>query len=104
MGVGLGCRVGVWIDGLPDGEEPVDVCVVQPEDWVEAGVWDVAHVSSPPDQAVDAVVHIFERIIGCASAVRVSSVGERSVVGLIGDQLISRVVNGLSIGLESQVG
>lgn len=89
---------------MPDGKEPVDVCMVQPEDGVKACVWDETHVSSVSDQAVDSVVHVLEGVVGSASAVGVSSVRERCVVGLVGDQLISRVVNGLSIGLELQVG
>lgn len=78
--------------------------MVQPEDGVKACVWDITHVSSVSDQAVDSVVHVLEGVVGSASAVGVSSVRERCVVGLVGDQLISRVVNGLSIGLELQVG
>lgn len=89
---------------MPDGKEPVDVCMVQPEDWIKACIWDVTHVASVSDQTVDSVVHVLEGVVGSASAVGVSSVRERCVVGLIGDQLISRVLNGLSIGLELQVG
>ena len=78
--------------------------MVQPEDWIEAGVWDVAHVSSASNEAVDRVVHVLEGVVGSASAVGVCGVGERGVVGLVGNQLIRRVVDGLSVGLELQVG
>lgn len=104
FGVDFGCCVRVRVDCLPDGEEPVDVCVVQPEDWIKACVWDVAHVSSVADQAVDSVVHVLEGVVGPASAIDVSGVRERCVVGLVRDQLVSRVVDGLRIGLELRVG
>ena len=45
-------------------------------------------------------MHIFEGVVGSASAVGECCIGERCVVRLIGDQLISRIVNGLGIGLE----
>lgn len=45
-------------------------------------------------------MHVLEGVVGSASAVGECCIGERCVVGLIGDQLISRIVNGLSIGLE----
>lgn len=67
-------------------------------------VGDVAHVAAAADQAVDGVVHVLEGGVGSAAAVGGSGVRERGVVGLFGHQLIRRVVNGLSIGLESQVG
>ena len=87
--VRFGRGVGVRVDGLPDGKEPVDVCVMEPEDGVEARVGNDAHVSSASDQTVDGVVHVLEGIVRGASAVREARVGERCVVGLIGDQLIS---------------
>ena len=61
-------------------------------------------MAAAADQAVDGVVHVLEGGVGSAAAVGGSGVRERGVVGLFGHQLIRRVVNGLSIGLESQVG
>ena len=43
--VGLGCGIRIGVNCLPDGEEPVDVCVVEPEDRVEACIWNVTHVA-----------------------------------------------------------
>ena len=85
----FGRGVGIRVDGLPDSEEPVDVCMVQPEDRVKACVWNESHVSSVTDQTVDSIVYVLERVVGCASAVREARVGERCIVRLIGDQLIS---------------
>ena len=47
--VGFGRGVGIRIDCLPDGEKPVDVGMVQPEDGIEACIWNIAHVSSTSD-------------------------------------------------------
>ena len=49
-------------------------------------------------------MHVLEGVVGCASGASESRVGERCIVRLIGDQLIGRVVNGLGVGLEYQVG
>lgn len=59
---------------MPDGKEPVDVCMVQPEEWIKACIRDVAHVSSVSDQTVDSVVHVLEGVVGSASVVGESSV------------------------------
>ena len=80
VAVGLGRGVGVRVDGLPDGEEAVDVGVMEPEDGVEACVGDVAHVSSVSDQTVDGVVHVLEGVVGSASVIGESSVRERCVI------------------------
>lgn len=44
--VGLRSNVGVRVDCLPDGEETIDVGVVEEEDWVKGAVGDKAHPSS----------------------------------------------------------
>ena len=80
VAVDLGRGVGVRVDGLPDGEEPVDVCVMEPEDGIEACVGNVAHVSSVSDQTMDSVVHVLEGVVGCASVIGESSVGKRCVI------------------------
>ena len=89
VSVRLGRCVGIRVDGLPDRKESVDVCMVQPEDRVKARIWDNAHVSSVSDQTVDSVVHVLEGIVRCASAVREARVGERRIVRLLGDELVS---------------
>ena len=89
---------------MPDGEEPVDVCMMHPEYGIKTCVGNITHVPSISDQTVDSVVHVLEGVVRSAPAVCESGIGERCVVGLIGNQLISRVVDGLSIGLELQVG
>lgn len=61
--VRLGRRVGIRVDGLPDGKESVDVCMVQPEDGVKACVWNDTHVPSVADQTVDSIVHVLERVV-----------------------------------------
>ena len=66
---GLGERGGVGI-GLR---------VVQPEDGVEARVWEVGHVAAVADQGVDYVVDVLEAV-----AVREGGAGEVGVVGLGG--------------------
>ena len=75
-----------------------------PEDGIKACIWDVAHMPPVSDQTVNGVVHVLKGVVGSAAAVAVRSVGKRCVVGLIGDQLVSRVVDELGIGLELQVG
>ena len=55
---GLRANVGVWVEGLPDGEESIDVGVVQEEDRVEGAVAHSAHPAA--DQAVDGVVDGFQ--------------------------------------------
>lgn len=52
---------------MPDGEESVDVAVVEEEDRVEGAVRDEAHPAA--DHAVDGVVDAFERVVPVAAAV-----------------------------------
>ena len=104
ISVRLGLCVGARVEGLPYRKEPVDVCMVEPKDGVEARVGDKAHVSPVADQTVDGVVHVLEGIVRGAAAIREARVGERCVVRLIGDELVSGIVNGLGIGLELQIG
>ena len=89
VSVRLGRGVGIGVDSLPDCKESVAVCMMQPEDRVKACVWDETHVPSVADKTVDSIVHVLKRVVGCASAVREARVGERCIVRLIGDELIS---------------
>lgn len=64
-GEGLGCispgRDGVvWIQHLPDGEEPIDVAVVHPEDWIKGRISQVPHVAAAADGVVDGAVDVLD--------------------------------------------
>ena len=79
--------------------------MVEPEDRVEAGVGDEAHVAAvTADEAVNGVVHVFEGVVGGAAGAGEGGVGEGGVVGLVGEEFVGAVVDGLGVGLEGEVG
>lgn len=65
LGGGAGGHVGrgaagVVVQGLPDGEEAVDLGVVEPEDWVKGGRGGRAHLAAAADVVVDGVVDVLD--------------------------------------------
>lgn len=63
--------------------------MVEPKDGIEGGIRDVAHVSTVSDQTMDGIVHVLQAVIQSTPAVRVAGIGERSIIGLLRDELIS---------------
>ncbi len=78
---------GGGVEGLPDGELPVHVRVVEHEERVEAGVFVPGEVATVADEGVDGVVQGFEAVVAArASAVGVAhpGFGAHSVVAWVG--------------------
>lgn len=54
--------------------------VMQPEDGVETGIWNDAHVTSVSDQAMDSVMHVFQAVVLSMAPVRVPGVREGCII------------------------
>ena len=78
--VGLRSHVRVGIQGLEDGEQAVDVGVMQKEDWVKCAVAYDPHPSS--NHAMDCVVDALQGIVLVASAIHVCVIGEWRILRL----------------------
>lgn len=109
--------MSVGVEGLPKGEETVDIPVqlldqfgriekswdlrvMQPEDWVKCRVGKHGHVPSTAHKVMDRVVHILNRIIATATTIGIACVGEGRVAPLIGEELVGQIVQSLSIGIQ----
>ena len=62
--------------------------MVQPEDRIKAGIRNDAHMATVSNQTVDSIMHVLKTVVSLAPAVCVSSIRERCIARLIGDQLI----------------
>lgn len=76
----LRSTVAVGVDGLPDGEEAVDVGVVEPEDGVEGRERQVGHVATRDTVAAGTTRGRVDSVVDALQAVRAGSVRRTSVV------------------------
>jgi hypothetical protein len=61
---------------------------MEPKDWIKGRVRHTPHVSSITHEPMDGIVHVLQAVIQSIPAIGVPSVGERSIVGLLCDELI----------------
>lgn len=97
VNLGRGERVGV--ESLPDGYQPVDVGVMEPENWIEGGVGHIRHVTAISNQGVHDVVHVLQAVVRVAVRVGIPCVGEWRVFGLRCQQLVGKIMKRLLVGL-----
>lgn len=62
---------------------------MQPENGIEGGVGNIRHVTAISNQGVNDVVHVLYAVERISVFVSISCVGERCIVGLRCQQLIS---------------